>query len=317
MRELIASKLGIGQEKSAEATKGLYDKLKSHITDSTKKAWEKSFGKSWLDTLNPMGWPKNAFLFLKNFLSEMTDLEKEKADVKKETEEKVEKAMLTQAKLPEIPEKSKMAELVGYFEDGARETGKKEEVQGLFDRIKISAETGEVPNKQIDKDEAKLLFSAGFFSLIKLKDKYPDNKKLSKFFEEVKDEGKGLNVDLNHFKNYFSNYLGLLFSFEQDKFPEVLGAEINMVGGLLDFGKGLTTMEVKTLAEIGVKQTLEQEFPNTHANIAGFNRIMKYVEKAANKTPLTVDEMADIITILDRKDLQNLATSLSTGNLNA
>jgi hypothetical protein len=293
---------------------------KSRISRAAHEAWEKSFGEgTWTENINPLNWPKKSWLFVKNFFTELTEVEEEEKDVKKEAEKKVAREVLktdsgqlseqfveaatkesSESLLPE--EKEAMEIMTEDLLEAAKATGEPESVVVVADRIKQNAEQNNQSPERVTDSEMRLCFVTGLFTLIRLKERFDDDEgKLADFLDRVKSAG-AKSVKIKDLSLYVRNHFTKLLNFKLTDIPDLLGMDKT------DFLTSLNPLpSASEKMDKGLDIVLPEIFPSTvrDKGLAPTRKIFKDIVERKNN--ITTRDIAKIIAMLDDDDLRELA----------
>lgn len=292
---------------------------KSHVIESAHKAFEESFGKTWTDRLQIWNWPKNSLLFFKNFFVELTKVKEEKATAKDQAETEVAKAAATGKpadvadKLTEEmdkeahfdPEqKEAVAALTEDVLEAAHATGSPAKVLTLISQAQENSEKDKKDPDALSEHDMQLIFSAGLFTLVRLKQRFPDQRDMEAFLTKVKEAG-GKSAKFKRLSKYLALHFKTMFKVSAEKIPTLLkvdGPDLADIAGL-----ALGSLAGKDKVAGALDIMLPQLFPLSvkHKGLPMLRHFFKQL--IAEKKYPDPAKIAELTFLLEESDLRECA----------
>jgi len=291
---------------------------KSRLGRAYRVAVDKAFGKTWPERLMKLPLlPATIPIFIGNFFKELATVKKERAAAKSEAESEITQEVAKGTETFDIAEnlteemdkeahfgpeeKEAVALLTEDVLEAAKATGEPEKALATIDRVKEDADKDEKDTEKLTDEEVQRSFSMGLFTMVRLRQRFDNEKDLAEFLTKVK-SAAGKSARFNHFSKYITNNFKKLFQFGAMQVPDLLGIEKS---------KFLPLLTSEDRLRDGLDIVLPEIFPSAVRD-KGLTPLRKFfvrfVRQKRYPDPKALAEL--IFMIEDEDDMRDLAKKI-------
>jgi hypothetical protein len=294
---------------------------RSTVSEAAHAALEKSFGKTWVESIGILKWPiaLTSQLFIKNFIVEWATVRREKADAKNAAETEISKAVAS-GEPTDVAEKltKEMAKEANLDKDetvavetltedtfvAAHATGRPGPAIALLSRVQEDSEKVEKDQKpsEVSEEQMRLVFSMGMFTLVRLKQRFATKELMEGFLTKVQ-KASGKSAKFAKLSKYLANHFKTMFKVTEDQIPSLL--KVDSLSNLAQFGMLRLSGKDKTNGALDI--ILPDLFPLSvkHKGLPMLREFFRGL-MAEKKFPGPA-KIAELAFLLDENDLRDCA----------